>query len=100
MPKLNEITKKVIANTSRMKDNMPQDLMDSTDSAEVCPVCKGKGYLYRDLPIHHPEFGKLDAYRMALSVIDEAVRNAVACGADPARIAAAGAAWLVPAPIA
>jgi phosphoribosylformylglycinamidine synthase subunit PurSL len=35
----------------------------------------------------NPEFGKLDAYRMALSVVDEAVRNAVACGANPARIA-------------
>jgi phosphoribosylformylglycinamidine synthase subunit PurSL len=35
----------------------------------------------------NPEFGKLDPYRMAVSVIDEAVRNAVAVGADPARIA-------------
>ncbi|GAB4484675.1 MAG: phosphoribosylformylglycinamidine synthase subunit PurL [Anaerolineales bacterium] len=35
----------------------------------------------------HPEYGKRDAYKMALSVIDEAIRNAVAVGADPARIA-------------
>ncbi|MBN1305318.1 MAG: phosphoribosylformylglycinamidine synthase subunit PurL [Anaerolineales bacterium] len=35
----------------------------------------------------NPEYGKLDAYRMALSVVDEAVRNAVAVGADPERIA-------------
>ena len=35
----------------------------------------------------NPEYGKLDAYRMAASVIDEAVRNAVAVGADPARLA-------------
>jgi phosphoribosylformylglycinamidine synthase len=35
----------------------------------------------------NPEYGKLDAYRMALSVIDEAIRNAVAVGADPERIA-------------
>ena len=33
------------------------------------------------------EYGKLDPYRMAASVIDEAVRNAVAVGADPQRIA-------------
>jgi phosphoribosylformylglycinamidine synthase len=33
------------------------------------------------------EFGKVDPYRMALSVVDEAVRNAVAVGADPERIA-------------
>ncbi len=34
----------------------------------------------------NPEIGKRDPYRMALSVIDEAVRNAVAVGADPERI--------------
>lgn len=35
----------------------------------------------------NPEYGKRDAYWMAQAVIDEAVRNAVAVGADPARIA-------------
>lgn len=35
----------------------------------------------------NPEYGKVDAYRMAASVIDEAIRNAVAVGADPGRIA-------------
>jgi len=35
----------------------------------------------------NPEYGKRDAYKMAWSVIDEAVRNAVAVGADPQRIA-------------
>ncbi len=35
----------------------------------------------------NPEYGKVNPYRMAVSVIDEAVRNIVAVGADPARIA-------------
>ncbi|MBK8821959.1 MAG: hypothetical protein IPN58_04925 [Anaerolineales bacterium] len=35
----------------------------------------------------NPEYGKRDAYKMAWSVIDEAIRNAVAVGADPQRIA-------------
>jgi phosphoribosylformylglycinamidine synthase len=35
----------------------------------------------------NPEYGKRDAYKMAFAVIDEAVRNAVAVGADPERIA-------------
>ncbi len=35
----------------------------------------------------NPEFGKYDPYKMAVSVVDEAVRNAVAVGADPSRIA-------------
>jgi phosphoribosylformylglycinamidine synthase len=34
----------------------------------------------------NPEIGKADPYRMAVSVVDEAVRNAVAVGADPDRI--------------
>lgn len=35
----------------------------------------------------NPEYGKRDAYKMALAVVDEAIRNAVAVGADPQRIA-------------
>jgi phosphoribosylformylglycinamidine synthase len=35
----------------------------------------------------NPEFGKHDAYQMAWSVMDEAIRNAIAVGADPERIA-------------
>lgn len=35
----------------------------------------------------NPRLGKSDPYRMALSVIDEAVRNAVAVGADPDTLA-------------
>jgi phosphoribosylformylglycinamidine synthase len=34
-----------------------------------------------------PEIGKTDAYQMAISAIDEAIRNIVAVGADPDRIA-------------
>jgi phosphoribosylformylglycinamidine synthase II len=34
----------------------------------------------------NPEIGKADPYRMAVSAVDEAVRNAVAVGADPERI--------------
>lgn len=35
----------------------------------------------------NPEYGQIDPYRMALSVVDEAIRNAVAVGADPDRLA-------------
>jgi len=35
----------------------------------------------------NPELGKADAYAMAVGVVDEAIRNAVAVGADPDRIA-------------
>jgi phosphoribosylformylglycinamidine synthase subunit PurSL len=35
----------------------------------------------------NPNYGKLDAYHMAWSAVDESIRNAVATGADPGRIA-------------
>ena len=35
----------------------------------------------------NPRYGDLDPYAMAAAAIDEAVRNVVAVGADPARIA-------------
>jgi phosphoribosylformylglycinamidine synthase II len=35
----------------------------------------------------NPRYGDLDPYRMAAAAMDEAVRNVVAVGADPARIA-------------
>ncbi len=35
----------------------------------------------------NPRFGDFDTYHMAASAIDEAIRNAVAVGADPTRIA-------------
>jgi phosphoribosylformylglycinamidine synthase len=35
----------------------------------------------------NPKYGKIDAYRMAVCAVDEAVRNAVSSGADPDRIA-------------
>ena len=35
----------------------------------------------------NPQYGKLDPAQMAVNVIDEAIRNAVAVGADPERLA-------------
>ena len=35
----------------------------------------------------NPEYGKLDPYQMAMNVMDEALRNAVAVGADPDHMA-------------
>jgi DNA replication protein DnaC len=28
-------------------------------TGDVCPLCKGKGYLRRDVPLGHPDFGRL-----------------------------------------
>lgn len=57
-----------------------------SDAAVVRPNLKTK----RGLAIScgmNPRFGDLDPYWMAASAIDEAVRNCIAVGADPRRIA-------------
>ncbi|MGC3967533.1 MAG: hypothetical protein QM775_09235 [Pirellulales bacterium] len=54
-----------------------------SDAAVVRPVLGSK----RGLVISNgmnPRFGDFDTYHMAASAIDEAMRNAVAVGADPA----------------
>jgi phosphoribosylformylglycinamidine synthase len=56
------------------------------DAAVVMPVLGS----WRGLAIGcglNPRFGDLDPYAMAAAAIDEAVRNVVAVGADPSRIA-------------
>src|SRR5437773_2775815 len=56
------------------------------DAAVITPVLGS----WRGLAIGcgiNPRYGDLDPYRMAASAVDEAVRNVVAVGADPSRIA-------------
>jgi DNA replication protein DnaC len=30
-----------------------------SDRQQICPICKGAGYLVKDVPIDHPDFGRL-----------------------------------------
>jgi phosphoribosylformylglycinamidine synthase len=57
-----------------------------SDAAVVMPVLGSWTGLAVGCGIN-PRYGDLDPYRMAAAAIDEAVRNVVAVGADPARIA-------------
>jgi phosphoribosylformylglycinamidine synthase len=56
------------------------------DAAVVTPVLGSQAGLAVGCGIN-PHYGDLDPYRMAASALDEAVRNVVAVGADPARVA-------------
>lgn len=58
-----------------------------SDAAVIKPVCGLTDTAFVLSAGLNPEYGKLDPYTMTLLAIDEAVRNAVACGADPERIA-------------
>ena len=62
----------------------------SSDGPSDAAIVRPDLASYRGLVIANgmnPRYGDLDPYWMAASAIDEAVRNCVAVGADPARIA-------------
>jgi phosphoribosylformylglycinamidine synthase subunit PurSL len=56
------------------------------DAAVIVPVLGEQAGLAIGCGIN-PHYGELDPYRMAAAAVDEAVRNVVAVGADPERIA-------------
>jgi phosphoribosylformylglycinamidine synthase len=56
------------------------------DAAVIRPVLRSRQGVAIACGMN-PRFGDFDAYHMAASAIDEAIRNCVAVGADPARIA-------------
>ncbi len=58
-----------------------------SDAAVLRPVLGSRGAGSSIACGMNPRYGDFDTYHMAASAIDEAVRNCVAVGADPARIA-------------
>ncbi len=56
------------------------------DAAVIRPLMSSRRGLVISCGMN-PRFGDFDTYHMAASAIDEAMRNAVAVGADPSRIA-------------
>jgi DNA replication protein DnaC len=57
MAKTSEILEKIAAATS--KESTPNTLNTEAKNAEVCPICKGAGYVARDVPVGHPDFARL-----------------------------------------
>ena len=57
-----------------------------SDAAVLRPVLSSRRGIVVSCGMN-PRYGDFDTYWMAASAIDEAVRNCVAVGADPARIA-------------
>ena len=57
-----------------------------SDAAVVRPVLSSRQGIVVSCGMN-PRFGDFDTYHMAASAIDEAIRNCVAVGADPTRIA-------------
>jgi len=60
--KIEETLKKLAAATSRANSpttGTPEDARRRTLGDPNCPLCGGSGYLRADLPIDHPDFGRL-----------------------------------------
>ena len=57
-----------------------------SDAAVIAPKLGSNRGLVLSNGIN-PAYGDIDPYHMAMVAVDEAVRNAVACGADPKRMA-------------
>ena len=47
----------------RSGDYSPQSAIRNPQSADVCPICLGRGFLVYDVPVGHPDFGKAVACR-------------------------------------
>jgi DNA replication protein DnaC len=57
MKRLDEVVNETAAGIS--KANTPTSSSTSEQQGDQCPVCGGLGYVARDLPTDHPDFGKL-----------------------------------------
>ena len=42
-----------------------------SDESKVCPICKGAGYLVKDVPFGHPDFGRLFPCRCKLAELEQ-----------------------------
>lgn len=42
-----------------MADSPSSEQAQASQQTETCPICKGLGYVRKDVPVGHPDFGKL-----------------------------------------
>lgn len=71
--KLDETLKKIAAGTS--KASTPTSSSTNSLGAKDCPYCGGAGYLRRDLPLDHPEFGRLEICSCRRTIVSQQIRQ-------------------------
>ncbi|MFP4395775.1 MAG: ATP-binding protein, partial [Anaerolineales bacterium] len=63
MKKIDEIAREIGAGISRASTAISSSTDQELDDAQLgdpnCPICRGVGYVRLDVPVHHPDFGKL-----------------------------------------
>jgi DNA replication protein DnaC len=62
MEPISETLKKITAATSKENtaNSENTDMPKSNKKEKICPICGGVGYVRRDLPVDHPNFGRLE----------------------------------------
>jgi DNA replication protein DnaC len=71
--KLDETLKKIAESTS--KANTPISSNTKSLGDPDCPFCSGAGYLRRELPLDHPDFGKLEICTCRQVKVSQQVRQ-------------------------
>jgi DNA replication protein DnaC len=56
-------------------NNMQGQPQPENETKDVCPICHGKGFIRRDVPIDHPDFGKLQVCVCRSAEVEEADRK-------------------------
>ena len=59
MKRINETIKKIQDGTSKVTLPTTSNTEPEKNQEPVCPICGGLGYIRQELPIAHPDFGKL-----------------------------------------
>ncbi|MGQ9572991.1 MAG: ATP-binding protein [Dehalococcoidia bacterium] len=73
MRKLDEILKDLRANVLSPGDTATSSDTEAADKVEegVCPLCRGAGFVRRDVPLDHPDFGRAFPCRCVLDEREE-----------------------------
>jgi DNA replication protein DnaC len=78
--KIDETLKKIAAGMSKgstptSSSTDPQPKFNDLPGDPNCPYCHGVGYLRRDLPLGHPDFGKIEICTCRMGEISQQVRQ-------------------------
>src|SRR5574342_410174 len=80
---LQEVSRRVLAKQDR------EPLMRSTEHAQpkkppACPLCNGFGWLSQDLPVSHPDFGRM--VRCGCKAVEDSERLRAVTGLTPVEL--------------
>ena len=58
MKSINDPLKKIANSTAKVNLQTTSSTKNDPAGKEPCPICGGSGFVRKELPVHHPDFGK------------------------------------------